>query len=176
MQSPSFVLRGAKSVRDGEAELVQIDFTNEVETCKESGYVYLDPEKSWAIRKVEVLSLSKPSGAPVQFESTVDYQKVGENAYFPKRLEFVGKTRKADRYEHAIVEMSKIEVGKVSPEIFTLMAYGLPDIPLTPVRTSSSFSFRNPLFWGALIAAVASFALLGVLRPHSRNASKGGPP
>ncbi|MFI5457734.1 MAG: hypothetical protein ACHRXM_20015 [Isosphaerales bacterium] len=167
MQSPSFVVKEVKTSREGGSEVVRIDYTYNGEKAAESGAVYLDPNRNWAIRKVDITK-SANGVAPVKFESVVDYQETRDSVFFPKRMDFIARTPRPDVYEHVHLELSQITVGDVVPaETFKLTAYGLPDIPLKPVRESSTFSFRNPLFWGALITAVISFALLRVLRPRT---------
>ena len=60
--------------------------------------------------------------------------------------------------------MNGYTVGNVPDDMFRLTAYGLPDVPLRPSRRASVFTFRNPVFWLALAAAGASFALLWYMR------------
>jgi hypothetical protein len=171
MLSPSFLVKGVTSLQDGESEVVRIDYSYESKHDTESGAVFLDPKRNWLIRKVDVISESKDKHPPLEFKSEIQYEKFGDNLYIPKRMEFFGKTPDPNIYEHASLELSQITVGNVSPDIFKLTGYGLPDIPLKPVPVSSTFSFRNPFFWGALVTAVFSFTLLRVMRSRTRNTS-----
>ncbi len=179
MQNPSFVVKAAESLHEGGNEVVRIDYTYDETERSESGAVYLYPKRSWAIGKVDVIDQSKilnprtkePNPA-YHYQSEVVYQGVGDGVFFPKRMEFFGRTPRPDAYEHALLELTQITVGKVPPGIFQLTGYGLPDIPLKAVRESSAFSFRNPLFWGALITAILSFALLRVMRAKAGESSR----
>jgi len=170
MQSASFVVSAAESVQAGGSEVVRINYDYDSGHHTESGAVYLDPSRDWAIRKVDVIS--KSEGIPhYEFKSEVDYEKVGDGVFFPKRMEFFGKTQHADVYTHARLDLNQITVGDPPAEVFKLTAYGLPDIPLRPVPVSSVFSFRNPLFWGSLATAVVCFVLLRVTRSRKGKTS-----
>jgi len=170
MQSPSFVVKEVKSSREGASEVVRIDYTYDGEKATESGAVYLDPNRNWAIRKVDITKSAK-GPVPVDFKSVVDYEQIRAGVFFVKRMDFFARTPRPDVYEHVHLELSQITVGDVPSKIFKLTAYGLPDIPLKPVRESSTFSFRNPLFWGAFITAVVSFTLLMVMRARTGKTS-----
>lgn len=172
MQSPSFVLRAAESLQDedGDGELVRIDYSYDHDDApaSESGSVYLDPQRNWAIRRVDILNTAtmvtgKEDTLKVDIE--IDYQQVGDGVFFPRRVEGYYKTKYPDGYQHDILELSQIQVGDVPDKIFKLSAYGLPDVPLKPKKAESSlFSLRNPLFWVALVVAVVSFTLLRLTR------------
>ncbi len=163
MQSPSFVVRAAENLRDADRDVVRIDYTYDSGHHTETGAVYLDPGQNWAIRRVDVVTRSEKM-PHYEFKSDVDYQQVGDHIYLPKRVEFFGRTQYPDIYDHGLLELGQITAGDVNPGIFLLTAYGLPDIPLRAIRGSSAFSFRNPLFWGSLVVAIISFALLRITK------------
>jgi hypothetical protein len=170
MQSPSFVVKDVRSTKEGASEVVRVDYTFGGEDASESGAVYLDPDRNWAIRKVDITKNDKRF-VPVKIESSVDYQEIRAGVFFPNRMDSFAKTPRTDAFEHVHIELTQITVGDVPGEIFKLTAYGLPDIPLKPVLESSTFSFRTPLFWGALITAVVSFTLLIAMHVRTRRSS-----
>jgi hypothetical protein len=177
MQRASFVLKAAALVQDGGAELVRIDYVQDGDTRSESGAVYIDPRLGWAIRKVDITIQEKeltPKGKaklPMAFTSDVEYQEVGNNAHFPRRVESFLRTARPDVYQHARVELSQIRASDVPEDIFRLTAYGLPELPLRPIRATPAFSFRNPLFWVALAGMVVSLAVLWRTRHKSDRSS-----
>jgi len=173
MQDPSFSVKAAAIVQEDGSDVVRIDYTEDEEKFSESGAVYLDPKLNWAIRRVDIVTQGKEpqrgnkAPQPSPFTSHVEYQKVGDNVYFPKRMESFTRTSRPGIYQNNRLELSAIIVGDVPEGIFKLTAYGLPDIPLQPVREPSLFSLHNPLFWGALITMVVSFVVLRLTRARA---------
>jgi len=164
-------------LQEGGSELVRIDYAYETEKEEESGAVYLDPERNWGIRRVDVVSQDKKQSPnnepypPYHLKSEVLYQEFAGHIFFPKRMEFFGETPKPDIYEHVVLQLSQIDLGDAPAEMFKMSAYGLPDIPLKAVREPSILSLSSPLFWGSLVTAVLSFALLRLMRTRSAKTS-----
>jgi len=176
MQGPSFFVKAAQFVRQGGNDLVQIDYTEDQKGFSESGAVYLDPSLNWAIRKVDVTTQikgltpkTKQPHLPSPFTSHVDYQMVAENVYYPKRMECTLQSGRPGVFQNDRLELSQVTVGNVPDSIFKLTGYGLPELPLKPVRESSVFSLSNPLLWGSVIATVVSFALLLYTRSRANS-------
>jgi hypothetical protein len=164
MQHPSFELNSIEAVEQGDEDLVRIGYSYEGKYVFESGFVELDIGKNWAVRKVEINCRNKKNFPPIELKSDVQYKKIDDTRYFPSRMEFFGRTPKAEVYEHAIVEFKDIWLGPPPDEMFRLTGYGLPDIPLRPMPQASIFTYSNPLFWLTLAASLISFALLWILR------------
>ena len=164
MQSPLFVVKSVQGVREGGSELVRIDYDVEDEHTVQSGSAYLEPKRNWVVRKAKVRSKHKRGLLDYDFKCEVEYEDVGGRFFVPKAAEFFGKTPNPEVYEHGRLELTEIKVGDLPAEMFKLTAYGLPDVPLRPAPAPAVFSFRNPVLWGAIITAVASFVLLRVTR------------
>ena len=82
LRSPSFVVNEAESQLDAGGELVRIAYSYDSGHHTESGAVYLDPGRGWAIRRVDIVS--KSEGIPhYEFKSEVDYDKVGDGVSSP---------------------------------------------------------------------------------------------
>jgi hypothetical protein len=178
LQSPQFVLKAAESTREGDTELVHIDFTWEDERGSESGSVLLEPARKWAIRRTNVIytpkrttsSSNEPAnpGAPkkpLQLQTEVTYQDMENGKPFPIRT--VSTVRLPDapsRIQEERFEVTRVRLNEPPPEWFKLSGYGLPDVPLHPRPATSAFSVRNPWLWGSFATAVGCFALLCALR------------
>jgi len=171
MRDPEFVLRAVEAVAVDGHDLVRVDYTlDHKERGSESGAVYLDPNLSWAIRRAELtvrhkdtVNTRKPESRrpePIPVTIEVEYQELPNGLHFPKRMERVSKPKIPDRYQLDRMELTEVTVGNVSDDIFKLTAYGLPDVPLRPVRGVPLLSFRSPLFWGCLTAMAVSLSLL----------------
>ena len=164
MNDSSFVLKSINAFFQGGVETVRINYEFDGKYSFETGEVDLDPGKQWAIRRVDVNCRNKKKSPPYHLESTVDYDTTDGLRYFPRRMEYFGRTPKPEVFEHAILELKDTKLDRVPDEIFRLTAYGLPEVPLRPTARISAFTWRNPVLWLALIAAVVSFGLLWATR------------
>lgn len=164
MRDPSFALHSIEAVKRDAGDLVRIVYAYEGKYSFESGAVELDPDKNWAIRLVDIDTKGKKDGFPSHLKIEVGYRKIDGKRFFPTRMESFDRTAKPEIFSHATLELDQVTLGGVSDDLFRMSTYGVPDMPLTPEARASVFTFRNPIFWLALLTAVASFTLLWVLR------------
>ncbi len=159
------------SVRPGDDNTVRV----ELQLGKDPWWFYdtasvtLDPDFGWTIREY-TLTNDVPEQAWVEVtKGTVESQEwmtaAGETVIFPKsvtiRYEAVPAASDVHDDEFDTVSIEHIEfhtisLGTVSPEDFTLAAYGLPEMPLQGVPRSR----RTMLWWFiALNVSAAAFFL-----------------
>ena len=173
MQSPTFDLKSIETLDREAGELVRIryTFTFVKQSLTESATVDLDPGKDWAIRRVDAM-LEGPKGSASGARTVdVSYKRIDGTRFFPVRTEFFNRTPKPNVYEHSILEYDRVTFGDVPQEVFTLPAYGLPDLPLRPSPRASMFTFRNPILWLAFASSVICFFLLWFLRRRNVRAA-----
>ena len=166
MQSSSFVMKSIESLMEGGSEIVRVEYAWEDENSSEFGSVFLEPQRKWAIRRVEITSTYKKDSipTPVSFRCEVRYRDFADGRSFPSHADFKTKIPVSGALEHVIVDLEEIKLGDVPDQIFKLSAYGLPDVPLRPARQATAFSFHNPWLWVSFATAVVSFALLWIMR------------
>ena len=58
----------------------------------------------------------------------------------------------------------KVSFGSATEGDFRLTSFGLPEIPSTPTRVTSFFSFRNPWLWAGLLVSVVAFAVQWMMK------------
>ena len=167
---PSFAVKSIESLQRLGAEVVRIEYSWSKGDFSETGFVVLDPAKHWAILNAEGIVKWKESGS-IEYTSKVKYRDMGKNVFFPDHVEYFGKTEIPDHFEHRILALDEIRLDNISPEIFRLTGYGLPDIPLKPLKSASFFSYKNPVLWISLVLAAVSFGLLYITRNRKTIAS-----
>jgi len=160
---PSFSVKSVESLHRSDGEVVRIEFSLNEKDYEEAGSVILDPAKHWAILDVDVHMKGKELGK-FHYTSKTKYRDLGGTVFFPNHVEYFGKTDDPDHYEHRVLDLDDIRLENVSPEIFRLTGYGLPDIPLKPLKSASFFSYQNPVLWVSLFLAAVSFGLLWITR------------
>ena len=79
---------------------------------------------------------------------------------FQSGWEEVSKFEIPGHYHVDRMELTEVAVGNVSDDIFKMTAYGLPDVPLRPIRDVPFLAFGSSLFWGCLTAMAVSMSLL----------------
>jgi len=170
MSSSTCTVQSVSEVAEAGSELIRVDYEDEQADVTQVGSVWLEPKRGWAIRKVHVVATNHKDHLPVTFTSEVEYRDLPDGSPFPQHMESFTKLPNSGAFEHAIVDLKKIEVGDVPAEMFKLTGYGLPDIPLRPAPRESAFTLRNPLLWVSFVMALISFALLWFIR-RKRTAS-----
>jgi hypothetical protein len=184
MQSPTFVLKGIGRVRDGESEFVRIDYDWESERAFESGSIYLEPARKWAVRRSDMQFSLKPSSSdpgstdpsgkplpPTRIQHEVKYQDLPGGKPFPVYTERTVRLPGSAKYQVERFEAKRVTLDEPPPEWFMLSHYGLPDVPLRPAPQISAFSLSSPWLWGSFATALVSFLLLRSLRRNSRTSA-----
>ena len=170
LRHASFKVTAARSVLEGPSELVEIEYTYDGEECSESGAVYLDPQLKWGIRKVDMVIQGKRLMAKKHARSRSTSRarwntRMLETVYTSPKGWRISQVPTAQTYSsRCAMELTDITMGDAPERLFKLSGYGLPDVPLRPVRQPSAFSWRNPVTWISLTMAVVSIALLRVTR------------
>lgn len=166
MQSPSFELRSIESLNGDGQETIRINYTFKDQAGKEeAGEVDLLPQQGWVIDRIDQrVSSSRSPGSVTTVKRGMRYARTDAGSYFPRRVEVAVRPGRSDRVQRDIIEYQEIQFDKPRDDMFTLSAYGLPDIPLKPEAAPSFFSFGNPLLWGSLAVAAVCFILLRLPR------------
>ncbi len=168
MQSPEFELRAIKWVPDSDgANLVEVVYKYRRpgnSQAIEEGSVFLNADLGWALRKADFVITN--NGDRARYTWDVLYSNHGPGRYFPKRVEGFVRGDDPNNFQHELVEYSSIQLDNIPEEIFTLTAYGLPDVPLSPRLEPPFFSPANPIFWGLIAIAAVSLLLLRLLRAN----------
>ncbi len=177
MESPTFVLKSAELVAEEGTELVRLDYEWEGELQTESGSVFLEPARKWAIRRTDITTIANPASSsigsegaprtpdpPIRRRVEVSYQDLPGGIPFPARTSVLVQTPDPSRFQEDRCEIDQVTLGEPNPELFRLTGYGLPDLPLTPRSQPSAFSLVSPWFLVSFTIALASFVGLWVLR------------
>ncbi len=140
---PGFRVEGIESFRDGDRQLVRLDFT-----AKESprsnylirgGRLVLDPGRRWCVVSYDVqLLLHRPATA----SGRVEYGEDLDGFPIPRR--YVTDVKFTEPSAGLFHKQIRCEIqvgrGRVSPEEFRLPYYGLPE-PATPARSRGSIQY-----------------------------------
>jgi hypothetical protein len=161
IQSPTFVIHAEERLTEYKGDAVRFNYSYEGNQS-ESGDLILCPSRSWAILGSNLTVKSK--NIPLYYyKSKIDYSNDVSIRMIAKDSSYeltVPQAGNKEKTEKAHLILSAIKNDSVPDGVFGLPYYGLPDIPLRGVPNSSMFSVKNPLFWGSMILAIASFAIL----------------
>ncbi len=116
MESESFVVNAIENVRGGNSALVRIDYSYENELGTEQGAIYLDPQRDWAIHKVDLTYKRRDADGPGSLKCDVDYDDVGHGIFFPTRVEYDVRFARPDLYIHGKLELSEVTLDNVPAE------------------------------------------------------------
>ena len=168
---PTFRFISAAEVVEAGRKLIAVVFScnGEAGLKIELGKVWFDPELDWAIRRYETNFKKYFMGYDAVKRGTIDYnvrsQEIAlDRFYFEIRIDAPGAPSGPTQTHEFVVE--RFSIGPLPPERFELPAFGLPDVPVGPVRANNWLSLRGWLFWGAIMAAVLAFVGLRLLRPR----------
>lgn len=168
MRPPAFRLLAAEEVdsEDGSADRwVRLRYQFEGEFRSEDGSIWLEPARSWAIRRVDLESTSQEDESDrVDRKFVVNYPNDEAVRLIPNHVDDLVQTSNPNVYQQFQMTLTEIEPGPPLDSMFRLSGYGLPDVPLRPVPARRVFSWRNPLLWGSLAVAIVAFLALRWLR------------
>ena len=156
------------SVRPDDAGTVKVEFDLDKEHWwYDSGSVTLVPELGWTVQEYTLVKNFSEIAATRTVRGRVETKnwktEAGETVIFPKTVSYTIDTTGTDEsgkpldvIDSANIEFHTISPGTVTPEDFTLAAYGLPEMPLQSVPRSR----RTMLWWFiALNVSAAAFFL-----------------
>ncbi len=138
----------------------------------DQGWVKLAPALGWAVVEtqstftstpIDAASYSKPLPPPVSVHTTMAYEESAGTAllkYYTEEVHIVG-TKAVSR---DTVDITESKYGTVADDQFTLEAFGLPDVPLRSLPTSSFFAWKSPSLWITLSISVITFGSIVLLR------------
>ncbi len=176
LQSPGFRIESVDQASEPENASVRVVFRWASPEGDETGTIDLDPARSWAIRRTDVVLTPKPPEStapsdppqpppsPLRVQTEVQYTELPGGIPFPKHtvaeIQVVGQPSR----QRQILDVAQATVGPVAAERFRLSGYGLPDLPLTPRPRARILTWSSPWLWGSLVTALISFGLARSLR------------
>jgi hypothetical protein len=176
VQSPGFTLTSVTSERAGGNELVRMAFllAPEDKVLLRGGWVLLDPDRDWVIRKGELQLVDEARAQHGKYTIQYDYKDgSGRHPIITKAVNrYLGEDERSSGINHE--ERFQWEVDEhrsVPAREFSLSAYGLPEPFLTaPVRPRwhlwATGAAISCLLLGAFLRRLARGATRAVRQPN----------
>lgn len=161
----AFTIEEIRSVGTPDEELVKVTFQlKDSSLWYDSGWMVLDPGRSWAVREYEVFDIWEPSGDLVSIRGTVGYGGLGSDEKpFPRSLHIEDRYLDGEHKGLTSVEdvtFSEVDFGPVDESVFTLAAYDIPELGTISRPSVMGRILGNWVFWTSLVGAVVSLVLL----------------
>jgi len=172
IDSDSFKIKSVQRVPHGPEMLVRVEFDYKSDDPQEiyylSGWMLLDPERSWAVRSHEVrFDYPPPNKFYAVAKGNVRYRSDGDEIPLPEELTFSQQYFQPDGTSSETrwhFQAERLSTDPIPDSEFTLAAYGLGDVEQPPGAPTNTLPY-----WAFGFAAVA-LGISVVLKRMARQA------
>lgn len=179
VRDPGFAVKSIAERETGGRRLVDLSYScSTPDAPSPSGTIEFDPDLDWAIVRFSVKEREqrmRKAGSDewdivnASFEGGNQYSALDGRA-FPKSFSNFEKReqRVATSYEGLL---ERVETPAVDDGEFSLTAYGVPEIAVSPSEVPWFFSRENWVFWASFSTAVIAFLVLRLTALRMRRAA-----